>query len=180
MWKRRILSYLGLAAAATLLVIFIVPSYRGGEASIAGRTAPDFSFTLNGRPASLDTTLHGKIVVLNFWATWCPPCVEETPSLEQMYTEVKPLGVTVLGVSVDEDAAAYRKFLADHHVTFPTYRNPSKKISVSYGTFMYPETYIIGRNGKILRKLIGAQDWTDPHMLDYLRAIAKDQTPTEF
>ncbi len=179
MWKRRILSYLALLAAVALIVIFVMPSFRSGRPSIAGRTAPNFSFTLDGHHTQL-SALRGKIVILNFWATWCPPCVEETPSLEMMSQEVKPLGMTVLGVSVDEDASAYSTFLVNHHVTFPTYRDPSKKIPVAYGTFMYPESYIIGRNGVILRKLIGAQNWTSPHMLDYLKAIAKGQRPKVF
>ncbi|MDE3135711.1 MAG: TlpA family protein disulfide reductase, partial [Acidobacteriota bacterium] len=134
---------------------------------------------LDGRPTDL-AALHGKIVVLNFWATWCPPCVDETPSLEHMYTKLKPLGVTVLGVSVDDDASAYQKFLVDHGITFPTYRDSSKKIPIAYGTAMYPETYIIGRNGKIERKLIGEQDWSNPQMVAYLTALAKGQTPTTF
>lgn len=179
MWKTRIASYFGLAGAAALIAFFAVPSFRGGQASIAGRAAPDFSFALDGQPASL-AAWRGRVVVLNFWATWCPPCVDETASLERMATDLQPLGVTVLGVSVDEDPAAYRKFLADHHVTFPTYRDPSKNIPASYGTFIYPETYIIGRNGRIDRKLIGEQDWASPHMLAYLRAIAQGRTPTEF
>jgi cytochrome c biogenesis protein CcmG, thiol:disulfide interchange protein DsbE len=179
MWKRRILSYLGLGAAATLITIFSVPSFRAGETSVAGRTAPAFSFTLDGKPANLDA-FRGKIVVLNFWATWCPPCVAETASLEHMYAQLEPLGVTVLGVSVDDDDAAYRKFLTDHHITFPTYRDADSKIPLSYGTAMYPETYIIGRNGKIERKLIGEQAWDSPHMLAYFRAIAQGRTPTTF
>lgn len=176
MWKRRIVTYLALAGAAALLVLFSIPSYDAGRPSLAGETAKDFSFTLNGQPTSL-AAMRGKVVVLNFWATWCPPCVQETPSLEKMYAEMKPLGVTVLGVSVDDDAGAYRKFLANHGVTFPTYRDPGKTIPVAYGTVMYPETYIINRNGTILRKLIGEQDWTSPQMIDYLTAIAKGQPP---
>jgi cytochrome c biogenesis protein CcmG/thiol:disulfide interchange protein DsbE len=179
MWTRRILSYLALAGAAALLVAFSVPSYDSGRASIAGHAAKNFSFTLDGHPTSLEA-MRGKVVVLNFWATWCPPCVDETPALQHMYTELKPLGVTVLGVSVDDDNAAYQKFLVDHGITFPTYRDPDKKISLAYGTEMYPETYIISRNGKIERKLIGEQDWSSPQMVAYLRAIAKGQTPTTF
>ncbi|HVB99644.1 MAG TPA: TlpA disulfide reductase family protein [Candidatus Dormibacteraeota bacterium] len=179
MWKRRILPYLVLVAAAVLVAIFSVPNFRAGQASIAGRTAHSFSFSLDGHPTSL-SAFRGKIVVLNFWATWCPPCVDETASLERMYTELHPLGITVLGISVDDDSAAYHKFLIDHHITFPTYRDASKKIPLSYGTAMYPETYVIGRNGKIDRKLIGEQTWDSPHMIDYFRAIAKGQTPTKF
>ncbi|HVB32871.1 MAG TPA: TlpA disulfide reductase family protein [Patescibacteria group bacterium] len=179
MWKRRILSYLGLAGAAALLAVFAVPSFRAGKPSIAGRTAPAFSFTLDGQPTNL-RAYRGKIVVLNFWATWCPPCVAETASLEHMYALLKPLGITVLGVSVDEDGNAYHRFLQAHGITFPTYRDANKKIPLSYGTVMYPETYIIGRNGKIERKLIGEQTWDSPHMLDYFRAIAQGRTPTQF
>jgi peroxiredoxin len=179
MWNRRILPYIGLIGAGVLLFIFIRPSYREGQPSIAGRTAPNFPFTLDGHETHL-SALRGKVVILNFWATWCPPCVAETPSLEQMYTDLKPLGVTVLGVSVDENATAYHSFIAKHDITFPTYRDPSKKIPLTYGTVMYPETYVIGRNGKIDRKLIGAQHWDSPHMLSYLRAIATGRRPTEF
>lgn len=179
MWKRRILPYLALAGAAVLVGLFSVPSFRAGQASMAGHPAPAFSFTLDGHPASL-SAFRGKIVVLNFWATWCPPCVDETPSLERMYAELKPLGVTVLGVSVDDDSSAYRQFLIDHDITYPTYRDPNKHIPLSYGTVMYPETYIIGRNGKIERKLIGEQAWDSPAMISYFRAIATGQTPTVF
>lgn len=179
MWKRRIFSYLGLAGAAILVTIFSMPSFRAGRASIAGRPAPTFAFTLDGHPTNLQA-LRGKIVVLNFWATWCPPCVAETPSLEKMYTALKPLGVTVLGVSVDDDSAAYHQFLIKHHITYPTYRDANAKIPRTYGTVMYPETYIIGRNGKIDRKLIGEQNWDSSHMLDYFRAIAQGRTPTVF
>lgn len=179
MWKRRILGYLALLGAGVLIVIFVMPGYRGGRPSIAGRRAPNFSFTLDGQHTRL-SALHGKIIILNFWATWCPPCVQETPSLEQMYKDMKPMGVTVLGVSVDDNASAYSAFLAKHHITFPTYRDPSKKIPETYGTFMYPESYVIGRNGVIQQKLIGAQNWTSPHMLDYLKAIARGQRPRVF
>jgi cytochrome c biogenesis protein CcmG/thiol:disulfide interchange protein DsbE len=179
MWMRRILSYLGLAGAAALVAIFSVPSFRAGEPSVAGHTAPPFAFTLDGRPTNL-SAYRGKIVVLNFWATWCPPCVDETPALEQMYSDLRPLGVTVLGVSVDDDSQAYHKFLVDEHINYPTYRDADKKIPLSYGTSMYPETYIIGRDGKIERKLIGEQPWDSPQMLSYFRAIAQGRTPTTF
>ena len=179
MWKTRILSYLGLAGAAVLVAIFSMPSFRAGTAAITGRPAPTFAFTLDGHPTNLQS-LRGRIVVLNFWATWCPPCVAETPSLEKMYTKLKPLGVTVLGVSVDEDAAAYHQFLIQHHITYPTYRDANAQIPHSYGTVMYPETYVIGRNGKIDRKLIGEQNWNSPNMLAYFQAIAQGRTPKVF
>jgi cytochrome c biogenesis protein CcmG/thiol:disulfide interchange protein DsbE len=160
----------GVAIAAGILVLFAMPSYRQGEASIAGKPAQDFPITLSGKPERL-SDLKGKVVVLNFWATWCPPCVEETPALNRLQKYIDSRNGMVLGVSVDEDGAAYEKFLKDQTVVFPTYRDATKKSATDYGTSMYPETYVIDRRGKIARKFVGAQQWDSPEMLAYFDAI---------
>ena len=116
---RRLLAWTAVALAAAILVLFAMPSYRQGEASIAGKPAQDFPLTLAGKSEHL-SDLKGKIVVLNFWATWCPPCVEETPSLNRLQKYIDSRGGIVLGVSVDEDGAAYDKFLKDQSVIFST------------------------------------------------------------
>ena len=115
--------------------------------------------------------LRGKIVVLNFWATWCPPCIEEMPSLVQMQQRMKPNGVEVLAVSVDEDESAYRRFLKDHNVDLLTVRDPDQKSNNLYGTFKFPETYIIDRNGVLRRKFIGPVDWSQPEIVDFLSKL---------
>jgi cytochrome c biogenesis protein CcmG, thiol:disulfide interchange protein DsbE len=153
-----------------VLAFFTLPHYRQGESSIAGKTAMDIPLTIDGKPGKLDA-FRGKVVVLNFWATWCPPCVEETPSLIQLQQRIASRNGVVLGVSVDEDDAAYRKFIQDHGITYPTSRDASKKSALEYGTVMYPETYIIDRKGKIVRKVIGPQDWNSPEMTAYFDAI---------
>jgi cytochrome c biogenesis protein CcmG/thiol:disulfide interchange protein DsbE len=167
--------YSGMAIALAVLLVFVMPSYRQGEASVAGQRAEDFAIQLDGRPARL-SNLQGKVVVLNFWATWCPPCVEETPALNELQQRIAARGGVVFGVSADEDPAAYAKFLKDQNVIFKTYRDPSTAGSVSpiaksYGTMVYPETYIIDRHGKILRKIIGFQQWNSADMLAYFDAI---------
>jgi cytochrome c biogenesis protein CcmG, thiol:disulfide interchange protein DsbE len=167
---RRLLAWTAVALAAAILVLFAMPSYRQGEASIAGKPAQDFSLTLAGKSEHL-SDLKGKIVVLNFWATWCPPCVEETPSLNRLQKYIDSRGGMILGVSVDEDGAAYEKFLKDQSVIFSTYRDATKKSAADYGTTIYPETYVIDRHGKIARKFIGAQQWDSPEMLAYFDAI---------
>ena len=167
---RRLLAWTAVALAAAILVLFAMPSYRQGEASIAGKPAQDFSLTLAGKSEHL-SDLKGKLVVLNFWATWCPPCVEETPSLNRLQKYIDSRGGMVLGVSVDEDGAAYEKFLKDQSVIFSTYRDATKKSAADYGTTIYPETYIIDRHGKIARKFIGAQQWDSPAILAYFDAI---------
>ncbi|MGA2482736.1 MAG: TlpA disulfide reductase family protein [Candidatus Acidiferrales bacterium] len=164
---RRVLPWLVLAAALTILIGFAMPSYRQGEASIAGRTAPQFTFEHDGKQMRL-ADLHGKVVVVNFWATWCPPCVEETPLLNRLEQRIASRGGVVLGISVDEDPDAYERFLQDQKVAYPTFRDPSKKIPLEYGTSMYPETYIVDRHGRIARKIIGPQQWDSPDMLAYL------------
>jgi cytochrome c biogenesis protein CcmG, thiol:disulfide interchange protein DsbE len=168
--KNRILSGAVLLGVLLLVFVFASPSYRQGEAGVAGKAAPEFSFTLDGKPATL-ADLRGKIVVLNFWATWCPPCLEETPSLNHLQSQIAALGGVVLGISVDDNQAAYEKFLRDQHVIFPTFRDTSASINVRYGTTVFPETYIIGRDGRMLRKIIGPQDWDSDELLGYLRSL---------
>ena len=167
---RRIAAWTAVAIAAGILVLFAMPSYRQGEASIAGKPALDFPLTLAGKSEHL-ADLRGKVVVLNFWATWCPPCVEETPSLNRLERYIDSRGGMVLGVSVDEDGAAYEQFLKDHSVVFSTYRDATKKSAADYGTTIYPETYIIDRHGKIARKFIGEQQWDSADMLRYFDAV---------
>ncbi len=162
-------------AALGVLLLFAMPSYRQGEASIAGKTAQNFPLEIAGKPGHL-SDLKGKVVVLNFWATWCPPCVEETPHLNRLQKYIESRNAVILGVAADEDPAAYEKFLRDQGVVFMTYRDPSTKenhspIAQEYGTSMYPETYIIDRHGKIARKFIGFQQWDSPDMLAYFDSI---------
>jgi thiol-disulfide isomerase/thioredoxin len=104
-------------------------------------------------------------LVLNFWATWCPPCIEELPSLNQFARTFGPQGVVVLGISVDSNEKVYRQFLERRPVAFETFRDPGGEISGDYGTFVYPETYLIDRSGKVLEKVISNQNWMDPIFL---------------
>jgi cytochrome c biogenesis protein CcmG/thiol:disulfide interchange protein DsbE len=110
-------------------------------------------------------------VVLNFWASWCPPCVDETPSLVQLQQRLKDKGVVVLGVSWDEDPSAYYKFLKDHNIDFLTVRDPAQNSSRLYGTVKIPETYIIDRKGIVRRKFISDVDWMRPDIIKYLSQL---------
>jgi peroxiredoxin len=163
-----------LVVAGLVLYVFFTPSYRQGEPTLAGKTAPGFAFTLDGRPMQL-SDLRGKVVVLNFWASWCPPCVEETPSLNRLQTRISPRGGMVLGISVNEEDRDYQKFLQDQKVNFPTYRDSAKKINAEYGTTIFPETYIIDRKGRIARKVIGPQEWDAGDNYAFLDSLLQEK-----
>jgi peroxiredoxin len=141
---------------------------RGDHPARIGSPAPQFTLADESRTVSL-ASLRGHTVVLNFWATWCLPCIEELPSLMELQHRLPQL--TVLAISQDEDPAAYRRFLLDYRVNLLTLRDPSARIPRLYGTVKLPETYIIDRNGILRRKFVSAQNWTSPEVLDYLTKL---------
>ena len=153
-----------------LVLILFTGCYSGSRPPRIGSLAPDFTVKDADRSVTL-SQLRGHTVVLNFWATWCPPCVEEMPSLVQMQQRLKDKGVTVLAVSVDADEGAYLRFLKDHGVTLLTVRDADQKSNNLYGTFKFPETYIIDRDGKVRRKFIGAVDWNQPEVVEFLSKL---------
>jgi len=149
------------------LLTALTACYSGSRPPRIGTKAPDFTVQDSQNKVTL-SQYHGQIVVLNFWATWCAPCVEEIPSLVEMQRRMKAKGVTVLAVSVDVDEGAYQRFVKDHGMNLLTVRDPSGKSNGLYGTFKFPETYIIDRDGVMRRKFIGAVDWTSPDVADFL------------
>ena len=152
-----------------LLLTLLAGCNRGSHPGLVGNPAPDFTVQDADRKVSLHD-LRGKVVVLNFWATWCPPCVEEMPSLVKMQSDLKDR-VVVLAVSVDEDERTYHSFLKKYNVDLLTVRDPQQKSNELYGTIKFPETYIIDRNGVVQRKFIGPVDWTRPDVVEYLNKL---------
>ncbi|MGA3202143.1 MAG: TlpA disulfide reductase family protein [Bryobacteraceae bacterium] len=137
----------------------------------AGDTAPNFSIVTESGRTVTRSDFGGKLLVLNFWASWCPPCITELPSLNQFAQEYKDQGVVVIGISNDKNENLYKRFLTQRHVAFDTARDPEADISASYGTFQIPETYLIDRNGKVLEKVISNQDWMDPQFLARVKSM---------
>ena len=157
---------IGLLTVALVYVIYTAIHERVVQ---AGDSAPHFTIaTDNGRTVSLPD-FGGKVLVLNFWASWCPPCVEETPSLSQFARQYASRGVVVLGVSVDRDPAAYRRFLGKYSPAFLTVRD--SQLHEEYGTFMYPETYIIDARGKVVQKLAAPADWMSPDVTRFIDSL---------
>jgi peroxiredoxin len=159
------------AAIGLLLVVFVYVIYASIHERVvaAGDTAPEFRIQADtGRVVSLPN-FGGKVLVLNFWASWCPPCVQETPSLSQFARQFADKGVVVLGVSVDQDEQAYRAFLRKYAPAFLTVRD--SKLHEDFGTFMYPETYIIDARGRVVQKIAEPADWMDPRLTKYVDSL---------
>ncbi len=141
---------------------------RGTRPANIGKVAPEFKVSDGVETVDLDK-LRGKVVVLNLWASFCAPCVEELPSLLALQKEMP--GIAIVAVSTDQDDGVYRRFLERHHVTLTTVRDEEGRVNALYGTQLIPETYIIDRQGVIRRKFISAQDWTGPEITDYLKKL---------
>jgi cytochrome c biogenesis protein CcmG/thiol:disulfide interchange protein DsbE len=158
-------------AALAVALIWVVSDSLEPRIVNAGETAPNFSIrTERGHTLTRDN-FGGKLLVLNFWATWCPTCIVEMPSLDQFQRQFGPQGVVVLGVSVDKNEKLYRQYLERTHPSFETARDPEADISASYGTFQFPETYIIDRSGKVVEKVISNQNWMDPEFVARVRRM---------
>lgn len=167
---RRLAAWATMAFAAAVLWVFTMPSYRQGEPSIAGKEAEDFAVNVGGKQARL-SDFRGRLVVLNFWASYCESCVEEIPDLGRLQERIRSRGGVVLGVSVDENCGSYEDFLRKHPVAFQTVCEPTaKRVSLDCGTLIIPETYVIDRKGRIDRKIIGPQQWDSAEMMAYFNA----------
>ena len=142
--------------------IFLPACTRNAEHKIIGigDHAPEVRLqSVDGKAVSL-ADYRGKVVLVHFWATWCPPCVEEIPTLERFYRQVSGTDIEVLAISVDDSAEMLKAFLEKNKVHFPVLRDPDRSMAGSYGTLKFPETYVIGRDGVVRYKVIGPVDWS--------------------
>ena len=157
-----------LGGAALVLLV-----RQGSRFPQLGDTAPDFALpTLTGGTVRL-SDYRRQVVVLNLWATWCPPCIEETPSLKKFADEMAGQGVAVVSISVDEDPKALQEFISQYGLTYPVARDPRQAVTSRYGTFKFPETFILDEDGRIADKIIGAIDWQDPRIREFVRNLAR-------
>ncbi len=126
---------------------------------LLGRPAPTFSVTLfDGSTLRLDD-LRGKVVFLNFWASWCPPCRTEAPVLEEAWRRFKDSNVIFLGINTQDKEEAAREFLEEFSITYSNGRDPGGKIGIDYGIWGLPESFFIDGAGRITYKHVGAIGW---------------------
>lgn len=141
---------------------------RGAHPSQTGKTAPDFTVS-DGATSVRLADYRGKVVLVNFWATWCPPCVAELPSLLKFHHDNPD--IAILAISIDEDPGQYQRFIQQRHIDLITVRDPNQTAASLFNTEMWPETYVIDRKGVIRRKFVGATDWSDPEIRSYLKSL---------
>jgi thiol-disulfide isomerase/thioredoxin len=138
---------------------FRLPSLAGGEVEIA--------------------SYRGRLVLLNFWATWCAPCVAEMPSLERLHRTLSAEGLAVVTVAADEDEADVRRFVASYGLTLPVLRDPGgRDAAAAYRTTGYPETFLLDRQGALLEHTVGPLEWDAPEQLARLRALLRPARST--
>jgi len=142
------------------------------EMPAPGFTLPD----LEGKLHDL-ASFRGRVVVLNFWATWCPPCIDEMPSLEKLHQALADQGVAVIAVSVDERFSDVPAFVQKFDLTFSVLYDEGKKVSRKYQTFKYPETYILDREGRLKSKVVGPRDWAAPTVIRDMVDLLKEEPP---
>lgn len=141
-----------------------------------GEALPDLRLTgLDGSYLEIGS-LRGQVLVLNAWATWCPPCRREMPALQRLSGAMQGRGVMVAGLSVDRDLNLVREFLLAHGITFPQYVDPD--MSLANGVLRvvgFPETFIVAPDGRLAARLVGEREWDGPDMIRSLEALARGE-----
>ncbi len=142
------------------------------ETTAPGKVAPDFTLTdTQGNEVTL-SDLRGQVVLVNFWATWCPPCRQEMPSMEELYQQLKSRGVELLAINIEENGPkVVADFLTSRSHSFPILFDSQAQVQRLYHVSRFPETFIIDRNGNIVEHVVGAIDWMQPGVVDFLRNL---------
>ncbi len=164
--KRVLILALVVLVAGVLLTLFRAPS-------TGPSVAPDFILPdMNGQVVRL-SQLKGKVVLLNLWATWCPPCRKEMPTMEVLYRKLKDADFVMLAASQDIDGKkTVAPYIHEQGFTFPVLLDVTGETGKKYGATGYPETFIIDRQGVIVHRHIGYNDWARPAVETALRKLA--------
>jgi peroxiredoxin len=171
---------LGALTALGLLVLVVVGAPLVGAKDPQTLTpvpdrppAPDFDLKdPDGKPVRL-LDFRGKPLIVNFWATWCPPCREEMPSMQRAHAAVSKEGIGVVAINVGEDADTVAQFLASAQVQFPLPLDETSKVVMSYPVRGLPTTFVVDSDGRLAYVATGEREWDDPALLNLVRALKK-------
>jgi len=171
---KRWLTVGGILAVIVILGMFALPAPAGRV--VEGDIAPVFSLPdMDGVEQALP---KGKVVLLNFWATWCPPCREEMPSMIKLHNQLQDQGLVVIAASIDKNVDKLSAFIREHSIPFQVLQDTDTNVSRQlYGVIRVPESFLIDRQGKVRFHLIGAVNWTDPTVLKAINTMLAEKTP---
>jgi cytochrome c biogenesis protein CcmG, thiol:disulfide interchange protein DsbE len=144
-----------------------------GMAKVPPKAAPDFTLpTIDGKQVSL-REYRGKVVFLNFWATWCIPCREEMPGLERLHQTYQSQGLAIISIDLKESAEQVKAFLQQHGLSFPALLDQSGSVFRDYLVAGMPTTYLIGRDGMLLARGVGGRDWLRAEGQEFIKELIK-------
>lgn len=159
----------GVLAAALLAWLF---AGEAPEPVDRGSPAPPFELPRVGEPGALSlASLRGKVVLLNFWATWCQPCEEELPAMERLHRALSGGDFHLVAVSVDTEPDPVLRFRQRLGLGFTLLLDADQRVARSYQTFRFPETLLIGRDGVILERYVGPKEWDAPVYVSRIRRL---------
>lgn len=133
----------------------------------------DFKVTNLAGAEKARANVKGKIVLLNFWATWCPPCKEEIPSIEALSQAMKGKSFEVFAVNLGDDAAMVKSFVAEHKLSFPIYLDQKNLLSSTYASQGIPTTYLLDKDGRFIAGMVGAYNYSNPDFMSLLDELSK-------
>ena len=142
------------------------PTDARNRAPRIGQPLADFTLPdLQGRLVQL-SALRGKVVFINIWATWCPPCIEEMPTMQRLYERLYSRGLEVLAISIDAlGAQVVGPFMQQYRLTFPALLDPQDRIPHLYHTSGVPESFVVDKQGRLVEKVVGPRDWSHPQVI---------------
>ena len=182
-YRSIILIFLMIAGLLILLLLNQNKSYNNsvkiGPIEV-GLPAPDFKFPdMDGKMVSL-SDFRGKVVLVNIWATWCSSCVDEMPSMEKLYQKLKGEDFEILAVSIDSlGEKVVAPFMKKYKLTFPALIDSAGDIRIGYRTTGVPESYIIDKDGILVKKIIGSLNWTKPEILHLFQRLIQKPWPSK-
>ena len=165
------ITLLWLAPAAVLIFILAYgwwtrPAPKADVGPRVGQPLADFTLPdMDGKPVQL-TALQGRVVFINVWTTWCPPCIEEMPTIQRLYEQLHPKGLEILAINMDAlGRQTVEPFLDRRRLTFPVLLDPESRTERLYGTAGVPESFIVDKAGRLVEKIVGPRDWAHPEII---------------
>jgi peroxiredoxin len=163
------------AAGAVFALLASPPEEPVGR----GSRAPEFSLPRLGAEAPVRLAeLRGRVVLVNFWATWCRPCEDEMPAMQRLYETLAGTRFELLAISVDEDPALVEQFRDRLGLTFPILLDPEQRVARAWQTFRFPETLLVGPDGQVIERYVGPKEWDAVAYVERIRRLLEAEVPS--